>query len=55
MNDPADQEKAMTETLVVSAMFNKLWGGSGLVMIIPPLPALERSDVPTTFVAVIFA
>ena len=45
----------MTVSLVVAGMLARFWGGSGLVKIIPPLPALARSEVPTTFVAEIVA
>jgi len=47
----AVQDMAITEALVIAALFASKVGGSGLVKITAPLPAADATVLPTIFVA----
>ncbi len=47
----AVQVIAITEALVIAALLASELGGSGLVVITAPLPAVDATELPTTFVA----
>ena len=47
----AVQVIAITEALVKAALLASELGGSGLVVITAPLPDVDATELPTTFVA----
>ena len=47
----AVQVKAITEALVITELLASEVGGLGLVVITAPLPYVEATELPTTFVA----
>jgi hypothetical protein len=40
---------AITEALVIAALFASKLGGFGLVIIIAPLPGADADEIPTSF------
>ncbi len=47
----AIQVKAITEALVMAALLASELGGLGLVVMMAPLPSVDATELPTTFVA----
>jgi hypothetical protein len=49
------QVRAITEALVIAELFASEVGGLGFVVITAPLPPVDATELPTTFVASTFA